>query len=142
MNLKAEMEKRGAGPTQVNSKSVAMVEQIIAEESGAIDRIGYEAATRIKDEIRAEVTKAQAGTKMLKEATQEFNEAYRKINGMNMNPQTAEIVALYKTLLNTTMECIGAETGWNYADSEVVRQAVEGSSYIIWKCLDEGVIAR
>lgn len=142
MNLKAEMKKRGASPTQLESKSVAMIEQIIAEESGAIDRIGYETATMIRDEIRAEVTKAQVKTEMLKEATQEFNEAYKKINGMNTNPQTAEIVALYKTLLSTTMECIGAEIGENYADSEVVRQAVEGSSYIIWKCLDEGVIAR
>lgn len=140
MNLKQELEKRGANDSQLRSKTLEMVEEIIAEESGAIDKIGYESAKSIKREITESVRAAESIAKRLRQDAWQWEDTYKKVKNAEVNPSTAEVVGFYKYMLNATLECIGATPSDDIVHSQVIGQAVESIGYIVWKCIDEGII--
>lgn len=144
MNIREAMEKKGANKAQLESRTVEMIEEIIAENEGVVSSTAscykqtleanlkrYNSAVSLlareidrleskSKELRGEFSKTQAD---VSKAVSQYEQKIIEDSRMK------DALIMYSHMLGITKEVFGEE---NMTES-VMMQAIEAGSYAIWR---------
>lgn len=147
MDIKEILRKRGANDQQLNSKTVKMIEEAIAEMSSEeLGGVSAEEAVKIKNEMNEMASKiardifnyhsltlvldsGQRRANDAREALDNSLKAYESI--AKFIPTTGDVliaVAAYSGILEATKKILGEDLS-----DEVLKSAIEAASYGAWR---------
>ena len=149
MNLKERMIEMGASDAQINSKTLAMIESIIAEDAGVVSETANEYAKRLLaelKEVRTEYTQLNANLKSMDDKLgvmkSDVAEVYSAVdNFVDANkqkivedPRTKDAILAYQQMLTITQSIFGEE---NMTEAVMVK-TIEAGSYCFWRSVMGG----
>jgi hypothetical protein len=131
MNIKEEMEKRGAATVQMESKTLAMVEDILAEASDdEIKDAGMNAVRGIYDQICEANRKAASIRASLAYEVEKAEDKIRRAEAAaKISPETAQGICMFESIIHAVKDCFGEEN----MTEEIMCKAIEAGSYGVWR---------
>ena len=149
MNLRERMEEKGASPVQIKSKTVEIIEDIMAEDAGVIPVAANDRAKEIEKSLR------KSGNEV-RDLNYAISEMKRTINGLRgdmaevsnaaqtfvdannekrvENKRLKDAILTYNHLLVISREVFGQEK----MTENVIMQIIESSSYAFWRAVMGG----
>ena len=149
MNLRERMEEKGASPVQMKSKTVEIIEDIMAEDAGVIPVAANDRAKEIEKSLR------KSGNEV-RDLNYAISEMKRTINGLRgdmaevsnaaqtfvdannekrvENKKLKDAILTYNHLLVISKEVFGEDK----MTENVIMQIIESSSYAFWRAIMGG----
>ena len=149
MNLRERMEEKGASPVQIKSKTVEIIEDIMAEDAGVIPVAANDRAKEIEKSLR------KSGNEV-RDLNYAISEMKRTINGLRgdmaevsnaaqtfvdannekrvENKRLKDAILTYNHLLVISKEVFGEDK----MTENVIMQIIESSSYAFWRAIMGG----
>lgn len=139
MDLRKELKKYGLTETQMNAKAVSCMEDIVINNSNAIDKMAF-------DRLNSEVAKSAEVLKKINESAARnedmMNRAEKAVreyknyadslkNNAILNPDTRDALNLYTSMLTATKEIFGEE---NLTENVMIK-LLETASYGMWRSI-------
>ena len=149
MNLKEAMAVKGANDAMLNSKTLKMVEAIMAEDAGVVPETVNEYAKNLQEEMgrnRDAITKLGSVLKYLEDRVNRMKSDVSSItdavdNFVDANkqkvvedPRTKDAILAYQQMLTITQSIFGKE---NMTEAVMVK-AIEAGSYGFWRSVMGG----
>lgn len=148
VNLREELEKKGLTKTQLNSKCVHVLEEIIAENNGEIPEGMTGLTARLIEELESENQKAVEIIKTipeinnnLKQSVEEYNKILNTIRDFKTigeqilegrtitDPDNIEVLNLYAEVLDVSKAKIPTEL----LTENVLIAILQNASYMAWR---------
>ena len=132
MNIKEMLAEKGANQAQLESKTVRMMENIIAETTDdELKRVGAEIADKRKTDLAFAIREASRLEASLDRKKREVEAAAYKIeNAVKPSDENAQAIWVYKRTLEATSEVFGKDI-----DAEVMVAAITAASYGMWRSI-------
>ena len=149
MNLRERMEEKGASPVQIKSKTVEIIEDIMAEDAGVIPVAANDRAKEIEKAL-------QKNDRDVRNLNYAISEMKRTINGLRgdmaevsnaaqtfvdsnngkrvENKKLKDAILTYNHLLVISKEVFGEDK----MTENVIMQIIESSSYAFWRAVMGG----
>ena len=149
MNLRERMEEKGASPVQIKSKTVEIIEDIMAEDAGLIPVAANDRAKEIEKALQRndrdvrnlnyELSKIKDTTASLRSEMQEVIDTAQAFvdsnNGKRVeNKKLKDAILTYNHLLVISKEVFGEDK----MTENVIMQIIESSSYAFWRAIMGG----
>lgn len=144
MNIREAMEKKGANKAQLESRTVEMIEEIIAENEGVVSST----ASCYKQTLEANLKRYNSAVSLLAREIDRLESKSKALRGEFSKTQAdvskavsqyeqkiiedsrmKDALIMYSHMLGITKEVFGEE---NMTES-VMMQAIEAGSYAIWR---------
>lgn len=144
MNIREAMEKKGANKAQLESRTVEMIEEIIAENEGVVSST----ASFYKQTLEANLRKYNSAVSLLAREIDRLERGSKELKGEFSKTQAdvskavsqyeqkiiedsrmKDALIMYSHMLSITKEVFGEEN----MTENVMMQAIEAGSYAIWR---------